>query len=57
MSVAGADERHSMTSGRGDGNGCDVIVRPRDLGGAWDRVRASDWMIDAVFTAVIVRDF
>ena len=34
MTAAGTDERHGVVSGRRDGNGSDVIIRPRDSGSA-----------------------
>jgi len=46
-----------MVSGCGDGNGSDVIIRPRDDGGAQDGVRAFDRVIDVVFSAVVVANF
>ena len=52
--AGGADERHGVVSGCGDGNGSDVSVGPRDGGRARDRVGAFDRMIDVVFAAVVV---
>jgi len=34
VTAASGNERHRVVSGQGDGDGSDVIVRPRDSGGA-----------------------